>query len=207
MVRSRPHLCPRLAYVRLQGVLHCAQPPHYAIHTFLAPSLPLFLQTAGPIVILSSDVPIFHSPLFEEGRGGMTFSLLSPWFAFACLFLFAYMRSAPHSGGNSPYPHIFGSLLVFCIIVPALLGYSPAPSSNIWTWTAYLSLWLVPIILIIYCLLLSPLHVVWSPADLLIRRKELDSSNPPARILYDPEISHSGYTAHDVVAEYVRCFA
>ena len=116
------------------------------------------------------------------------------------------MRSAPHSGGNSPYPHIFGSLLLFCIAIPTLLGYSPAPSSDIWTWTAYLSLWLVPIILIIYCLLLSPLHVVWSPADLLIRRKELCSSNPPARILYDPEISHSRYTAHDVVAEYVRFY-
>ena len=137
----------------------------------------------------------------------MTFSLISPWFVFACIFLLAYMRSAPHAGGNSPYPHIFGSLLVFCIVIPTLRGFSPAPSSDIWTWTAYLSLWLVPIILIIYCLFLSPLHVIWSPADLLIRRKELDSSNPPARILYDPEISHSRYTAHDVVAEYVQSSA
>ena len=191
--------------MRLQGVLYCAQPPHYPIHTFWAPSLPLFLQTLGSIFILSFDVPfIFHSPLSEEGCGGMTFSLFSPWFAFACIFLLAYMRSAPHSGGNSPYPHISGSLLLLCIIIPTLLSYSPAPSSDIWTWTAYLSLWLVPIILIIYCLLLSPLHVIWSPADLLIRRKELYSSNPPARILYDPETSISGYTAHDVVAEYVR---
>ena len=147
---------------------------------------------------------MFHSPLSEEGHGGMTFSLLSPWFALACVFLLAYMRSTPHAGGNSPYPHINGSLLLLCIIIPTLLSYSPAPSSDIWTWTIYLSLWTIPIILIIYCLLLSPLHVIWSPADLLIGRKELYSSNPPARILYDPETSHSGCTAHDVVAEYVR---
>lgn len=166
---------------------------------------PLGAADSGFIFTLSFDVSfMFHSSLSEEGHGGMTFSLLSPWFALACVFLLAYMRSTPHAGGNSPYPHINGSLLLLCIIIPTLLGYSPAPSSGIWTWTFYLSLWMIPTVLIIYCLLLSPLHVIWSPADLLIGRKELYSSNPPARILYDPETSRSGCTAHDVVAEYVR---
>ena len=147
--------------------------------------------------------PIFYTSLSEESHGGMTFSLLSPWSALFCVFLLLYMRSTPHSEGNSPFPHIYGSLLALCIIIPTLLGYSPAPPAGIWTWTFYLSFWMIPVILIVYCLLLSPLHVIWSPADLLIRRKELHSSNPPARILYDPETSHSGCTAHDVVAEYV----
>lgn len=111
---------------------------------------------------------------------------LSPLLAIFCDSLLAYIRSAP-SAGNDPYSHIYGSLLVLCVIVIGLLDFAPANSSSLWIWVAYLPLWLVPPILMAYCLLLSPLHIIWSPTDLLMRNNDSMISDPNqwARILYD----------------------
>ena len=124
---------------------------------------------------------------------------LSPLFLLSCLFLLAYIRSSSHSTSNSPYPHTYGSLLILSVIVPVLLGLVPARSSSLWTWAAYFFLWLVPPILIMYCLLLSPLHIFWSPADLLMKPKGPVKSTPPARVFYDPRFD--GLDPQDIVVE------
>ena len=124
---------------------------------------------------------------------------LSPWLGLSCILLLAYLRSNTQASGNSPYPHIYGSLLILCIIIPALLGFSPSETSSSLIWVSYFLLWLVPLLLFVYSLLLSPLHVFWSPVDLLTTHREPFKSTPPAQVLYSPETS--GYDPQDITAE------